>query len=314
MTDRGRRLIAAVVTNGAAGLAGFGGAWLTGLRLPWSILAAVVCGTIGWLLGAWLAAGLRRWLRERSYAPSGRAHYRLAELPPGEHTAGGKARSLGAMIQAGLPVPDGVVLLPASFAGDQLTEGAAQWLAGELNRLGHDRQFAVRSSALAEDSANASFAGAYESVLDVPADQVATALATVRASGRAHRVAAYAAARGADDAGQVAVVVQLMVPAQRAGVLFTVHPLTRELDTMLGNAVAGLVVSPWSAGPPRPPSSPCSAPTAATTAPTNCVRSAPGCTPSGIRSRWSSAEFRKTSSGRSPTARCGCCRPVRSPP
>lgn len=240
MTQGGRRVIAAVVTNGAAGLLGLGGAWLAGFRLPWSILAAVVCGTIGWLLGAWLAAGLSRWLRVRSQAPSGRAHYRLAELPPGELDAGGKARSLAAMRQDGLPVPDGVVLLPASFTGDDLTAEAAAWLSGELARLGSDRVFAVRSSALSEDSADASFAGAYESVLEVPADQVPAALATVRASGRAARVAAYAEARGAEDAGQVAAVVQLMVSAERAGVLFTVHPLTRELDTMLGNAVSGL--------------------------------------------------------------------------
>ncbi len=244
MTDRGRRTIAAVVTNGAAGIVGFTGAWMAGFRLPWSILAAVVCGTIGWLLGAWLAAGLRRWLRERSYAPPGRAHYRLAELPPGETGAGGKARSLAAMFQVGLPVPDGVVLLPASFVGDELTAEAAQWLTGELARLGRDRRFAVRSSALSEDSATASFAGAYESLLEVPADQVGAAVAGVRASGRAQRVAAYAEASGAasrtDSTDQVAVVVQVMVPAQRSGVLFTVHPLTRELDTMLGNTVTGL--------------------------------------------------------------------------
>ena len=240
MTGRGRRAVAAVVTNGAAALLGFGGAWPAGFRLPWSIPAAVVCGTIGWLLGAWLAAGLSRRLRERSYAPSGRAFYRLGNLPPGELGAGGKARSLAAMFQAGLPVPDGVVLLPSSFAGDELTAEAAHWLAGELTRLGRDRRFAVRSSALSEDSADASFAGAYESVLEVHPDQVSSAIATVRASGRAVRVSAYAEARGADDAGEVAVVVQLMVPAERAGVLFTVHPLTRELDTMLGNTVAGL--------------------------------------------------------------------------
>ncbi len=240
MTGRGRRAVAAIVTNGAAALCGFGGAWLAGFRLPWSILAAVICGTIGWFLGAWLGARLSRWLQEHAYARSGRAYYRLTELPPGELHAGGKARSLAAMVQDGLPVPDGVVLLPAAFDGDALTTEAGQWLADELARLGRDRRFAVRSSALTEDSAADSFAGAYESVLEVPDDQVPAALAAVRASGRADRVAAYAAARGAEDVGEVAVVVQLMVPAERAGVLFTVDPLTRELDTMLGNTVTGL--------------------------------------------------------------------------
>jgi pyruvate,water dikinase len=240
MTDRGLRALAAVVANTAAGVAGFGGAFATGFRLPWSILAAVLAGTIGWILGSILAQPLIWWLRNHRYAPSGRPAYRLRDLPPTEHTAGGKARSLAALIQGGHPVPAGLVLLPSAFVEDRLSVEVEQWLQPELKAFAANQLFAVRSSALAEDSAAASFAGAYESVLNVPVADLGAAIAEVRASGRAERVRAYAEATGATGTGEVAVVIQAMVPAELAGVLFTVHPITRDLNTMLGNVVTGL--------------------------------------------------------------------------
>ena len=240
MTDRGLRALAAVVANTAAGVAGFGGAFATGFRLPWSILAAVLAGTIGWILGSILAQPLIWWLRNHRYAPSGRPAYRLRDLPPTEHTAGGKARSLAALIQGGHPVPAGLVLLPSAFVEDRLSVEVEQWLQPELKAFAANQLFAVRSSALAEDSAAASFAGAYESVLNVPVADLGAAIAEVRASGRAERVRAYAEAAGATGTGEVAVVIQAMVPAELAGVLFTVHPITRDLNTMLGNVVTGL--------------------------------------------------------------------------
>jgi len=240
MTDRGLRLLAAVTANVAAGVAGFGGAVATGLRLPWSILAAVLAGTIGWILGSILARPLVRWLRSHRCAPTGRPAYRLRELPPTENTAGGKARSLATLIQGGHPVPAGLVLLPSAFVEDQITDQVERWLQLELKAFPAAQLFAVRSSGWAEDSAAASFAGAYESVLNVPAGGLSEAIATVRASRQAERVQAYAEAAGATGTDEVAVVVQAMVPAELAGVLFTVDPITRELNIMLGNVVTGL--------------------------------------------------------------------------
>ena len=240
MTDRALKTLSAVVANGVAALVGFGGAAATGFHLPWSILAAVLAGTLGWILGSLLAVPLVAWLRPRRYAAPGLPAYRLRELPPTETAAGGKARSLAAMVQAGHPVPSGLVLLPSAFLDDRLTPPVEQWLASEVTSFGEGQLFAVRSSALAEDSAAASFAGAYESVLNVAVAGLAAAIAEVRASRTAGRVQAYAAAAGATDTGEVAVVIQPMVPAELAGVLFTVHPITRDLNTMLGNVVAGL--------------------------------------------------------------------------
>jgi pyruvate,water dikinase len=137
-------------------------------------------------------------------------------------------------------VPAGLVLLPSAFVEDRLSVEVEQWLQPELKAFAANQLFAVRSSALAEDSAAASFAGAYESVLNVPVADLGAAIAEVRASGRAERVRAYAEAAGATGTGEVAVVIQAMVPAELAGVLFTVHPITRDLNTMLGNVVTGL--------------------------------------------------------------------------
>ena len=107
MTDRGLRALAAVMANVAAGVVGFGAAAVTGFRLPWSVLVAVLAGTFGWILGSLLAQPLVAWLRGRRYGPGARPPTGLRELPLTETTAGGKARSSAALIQGGHRMPDG---------------------------------------------------------------------------------------------------------------------------------------------------------------------------------------------------------------
>lgn len=238
LTDRGAARLVTVASNVTAGLFGLGAAWLTGFR-PWSVLVATVAGTIGWFVGRAGAGWAGRALTATGYAPAGRSVYRLGRLPVAEESAGGKARALSRLIRAGLPVPSGLVLLPRAFDGDALTPSASDALAAELARFPDGQRFAVRSSALAEDSAASSFAGAYESVLDVAAGAVEAAIATVRDSGDSSRVATYSAATGRSS-GALAVVVQALIPAEQAGVLFTVDPLTGALDRMAGSVVEGL--------------------------------------------------------------------------
>ena len=238
LTDSGAARLTTVTANLTAGVCGAGMAWLTGFSL-WSILLTPVAGTLGWILGR--AGG--QWVGDRltrlGYAPSGRAVYGLGELPAGEATAGGKARALSRLVRAGLPVPKGFVVLPRGFEGSDLKPSTAAVLAEELTRFPAGQRFAVRSSALAEDSATASFAGAYETVLEVPADKVITAIARVRDSGTASRVASYLDATGSAS-GELAVIVQAMVDAEQAGVLFTADPITGDLGTMAGSVVEGL--------------------------------------------------------------------------
>lgn len=238
LTDRGSARLSSIAANVVAALCGTGTAWLMGWA-PWAFPLALVTGTVGWILGRVVGGWAGRRLRGIGYAPAGLPVYRLDRLPPGETSAGGKARSLARLTRAGLPVPRGAVVLPRAFDGDALTPEASAGLFRELSRFPEGQRFAVRSSALAEDSAAASFAGAYESVLDVRRTDIETAIGRVRDSRHSPRVAGYGAARGA-ELGDVAVVVQAMVDADLAGVLFTVDPLTGDLSTMTGNMVEGL--------------------------------------------------------------------------
>ena len=158
--------------------------------------------------------------------------------------AGGKASTLAKLLQAGYPVPDGFVILPAAFVDEQLAPAAWQQVTTHLHALrkqAADVPVAVRSSALQEDSAQASFAGEFESVLNVTDDQaLLAAIAKVYHSAQSARVSAYRAAHGLDAAHQIAVIVQRMVPADLAGVLFTADPITGSYGNMLGNYVHGL--------------------------------------------------------------------------
>ena len=86
----------------------------------------------------------------------------LAEAGAADRTVlGGKAAVLAELLAAGFPVPAGIVVTTAALDDADLDTRLA-CLAG---RLGADR-FAVRSSAVAEDLPDASYAGLYETYLD----------------------------------------------------------------------------------------------------------------------------------------------------
>ena len=100
---------------------------------------------------------------------------------------------------------------------------------------------AVRSSGVAEDLANASFAGQYETVLDVRgAAAVTDAVRRVWASALSQHVAAYRAAQGQDGRPGMAVVVQMLVPAEAVGVAFTANPVSGDRTETIVSAVCGL--------------------------------------------------------------------------
>ena len=238
LTERGATRLVALTANLGAVVFGVCGAWATGFRL-WGILIAPIAGTVGWFVGWWVGHSLARRLSRLGYAPAGRPVYRLGTVPQTEDSAGGKARSLSALVRAGQRVPAGLVVLPRGFDDLGLTADARLALDAELGRFEPGVPLAIRSSATAEDSAAASFAGAYETLLGVSADRVVDAIGRVRASAVSDRVEAYTRAIGV-HAGEVAVVVQEMIRAEYAGVLFTVSPLTCELDVMVGTVVAGL--------------------------------------------------------------------------
>ena len=88
----------------------------------------------------------------------------------------------------------------------------------------------------------ASFAGEYETVLDVRADEdIRSAIRAVRLSRHGAGAAAYGRAQGLErEEQEMAVVVQLFVRADVSGVLFTVDPATGSAAQMTGNFVHGV--------------------------------------------------------------------------
>jgi len=132
---------------------------------------------------------------------------------------GNKAAHLAKMRGAGLPVPDGVVLTAQIIAQFEL--GRAEFrrkLAHRICRRLGAGPFAVRSSGSAEDGANNSFAGVYDSVTNVAPVDMEAAIATVAASFRTDTASAYG------DGGQSNILIQPMVGGDYSGVLFTRDP------------------------------------------------------------------------------------------
>ncbi|ROR31441.1 pyruvate,water dikinase [Mobilisporobacter senegalensis] len=164
--------------------------------------------------------------------------------PELEIYAGGKGCMLSQMYQTGLPVPPGFVIFPSAFCEGNLDKDAWKDIKiyiDELKRGYKGAKFAVRSSALSEDSAAASFAGEFETVLNVQEEkEILEAIDTVIESGKSERVKVYSEYQGMEHAHQLAIVVQLMIPSQISGVLFTVDPITGSRRSMSGNYVHGL--------------------------------------------------------------------------
>lgn len=107
-------------------------------------------------------------------------------------------------------------------------------------RLGSRPQLAVRSSAVGEDT-EASFAGQYESVLPVDAENIASAYRTVLASKYTRRAITYRLRYGlTDDATPMAVAVVTMIQPRASGVLYSVDPSLPNAGFSRIDAAAGL--------------------------------------------------------------------------
>jgi pyruvate,water dikinase len=158
--------------------------------------------------------------------------------------AGGKGGMLGRMFREGYPVPEGIVVFPGAFKGGRLNDEAwkrVQSAVGLMRKEHEGVRFAVRSSALGEDSAQASFAGEFESVLNVRTDEeIAKAIDHVYRSAGSDRVKAYSEVKGMIQDHRIAVVIQVMVQSEVSGVLFTADPVTGSHAGMPGNYVEGL--------------------------------------------------------------------------
>ncbi len=194
--------------------------------------------------------------------------------------AGGKGANLGALVRAGFPVPAGFVVLTAAYQRfvesngiqaeiEQLAAGISsdkpsiverasttirtlfgqgvmpaeigQAIIAEYAQLG-DVAVAVRSSATTEDLPEASFAGQQETYLNITSPEgVLKAVQQCWSSLWTTRALEYRSRqRISANAVSLAVVVQQMVPATTAGILFTANPVTGERNEVVINAAWGL--------------------------------------------------------------------------
>ncbi len=176
--------------------------------------------------------------------------------------AGGKGASLAAMTARGLPVPPGFVIpahvLEQSVDAARLRELALAQQHREAQALIHQAippreaiaagyarigagKVAVRSSACAEDSEAASYAGQQETYLNVSgSDEVCRRVVDCWASFFSERALFYRAHKGSLKDLGMAVVVQKMLDPLKSGVIFTVDPVNRRRDRMIIEAVFGL--------------------------------------------------------------------------
>ncbi|MGH2379267.1 MAG: PEP/pyruvate-binding domain-containing protein, partial [Candidatus Limnocylindria bacterium] len=159
---------------------------------------------------------------------------------------GAKAANLG-LLAADFPVPAGFCLTTEVFArlataGDAARDQLRALVAPAYERLsnGNGLKVVVRSSAIGEDSAGASFAGQHDTFLDVSGvDAVTDAVIRCWASLGADRAVAYRERQGL-AAGAMPVLVQRLVPAEAAAVAFSADPLTGERGVVRVNVARGL--------------------------------------------------------------------------
>ena len=194
---------------------------------------------------------------------------------------GGKGASLGRLANAGFPVPPAFTVTTAAFSAfldesglraaiaeatpgldygdaDALEASTAQIrdlilhsampaavesaIVEAYDRLGANTYVAVRSSATAEDMADASFAGLHDTYLDIRGEaDVVAAVRRCWASLWTARCTSYRQHAGIEHASSlIAVVIQTMIESEVSGVLFTANPLTAATDETVVNASWGL--------------------------------------------------------------------------
>jgi rifampicin phosphotransferase len=169
---------------------------------------------------------------------------------------GGKAEGLNQLIRWGLSVPRAFVIsdivstdvVVKSSVSTNVTKtkkaaGTADWLKNLSQAYAEigAGNVAVRSSAIGEDGADASFAGQYETILNVDGiDALKAAIAQCVASLDGARAKAYQNEKANASDVRMCVVVQQMVDAHAAGVLFTADPVSGRHDRIVIDAVLGL--------------------------------------------------------------------------
>ena len=183
---------------------------------------------------------------------------------------GGKGNNLKQLVAMGFNVPEGIVIGSSfykkhypfppdfDFQNEQLLEAQCKemiWkieeislpknfmdeLKQELTSFGHEVRFAVRSSSTYEDLSSSAFAGQHDTYLNVPIQELEAKIRKCFASLWQKHAVLYRMHRGFDQRNAtMAVVIQKMIPAETAGVAFSVNPVNGDLSQALIEANFGV--------------------------------------------------------------------------
>jgi pyruvate,water dikinase len=168
----------------------------------------------------------------------------------GTEVVGGKAMNLSTLKSKGYNVPHGFVITTAFF--EQVVKDGKvdkklykEQIAKIINGINHKKglQYAVRSSANVEDSKEYSFAGQFDSYLFVPFSQLEEKILQVLESTFSKNVKTYASSvnkKGVAKGIKMAVIVQEMVDADKAGVVFGKDVQTGSEDLVVIDVVKGV--------------------------------------------------------------------------
>lgn len=185
---------------------------------------------------------------------------------------GGKAHTLSLLKSKGFNVPDGFVICSGELSqyinlpnlkeiSSRLTIDNSALISAEINsildknevyefykpnNLNPEKLYAVRSSGSLEDTLGMSFAGQYETVLNVTSDNISKAVDICCRSMYSPCVLSYLANNDISICQlRMSVIIQEMVKPEKSGVIFTLNPITgcdREVTVEISNGLAeGLV-------------------------------------------------------------------------
>lgn len=157
-----------------------------------------------------------------------------------EHEIGGKAYNLHKLIKLGLPVPKAFAI-PATvhIADDRAMLDRLLLHINSHEGLQPGSKYAVRSSGVGEDREGDSYAGIFDSYLNIPHHEILPAIQKVWESVGSSRSRMYSDERSTAIEG-MGVVIQEMVEADHAGVAFSVCPVEKDERIALIEVVAGL--------------------------------------------------------------------------
>jgi phosphoenolpyruvate synthase/pyruvate phosphate dikinase len=156
---------------------------------------------------------------------------------------GGKGAALGELIHAGFPVPQGFVITTKayqSFHDKNLPNSFKEEIERAFDALKAQR-VAVRSSAIAEDSPIASWAGQLESYLNVTKENLFENIQTCWYSVKNARAQSYAKDQNIEkERLAIAVVIQKMIDSEVSGVMFTQNPVNNNSNEIVVESCYGL--------------------------------------------------------------------------